>query len=56
MRLSTATVREFKNICAEEFDLMLSDEEASVHASRLLELLWLLVVESNMEASDATLC
>jgi hypothetical protein len=46
MHLSAATIQEFKEICQDEFGLVLSDDEAAVHASRVLQLIWMLVVES----------
>lgn len=46
MRLSAKTLQEFKDICRDEFGLELSDAEAEVHALRVLELFWLVYIES----------
>lgn len=47
MRLSTKAIQEFKEICREEFGIELSDDEAQLYATRLLELFWLLFVGSS---------
>ena len=46
MRLSEKAIQEFKEICRDEFELELSDDDAQAHALRVLELFWLLFGES----------
>ncbi len=48
MRLSARTIQEFKDICKDEFGMLLSDEEAAVRAARVLELLWSLLVDARL--------
>ncbi|MBI1818666.1 MAG: hypothetical protein HYR72_27090 [Deltaproteobacteria bacterium] len=52
MRLTAGTIQEFKDICQDEFGVSLSTEEAEMYAARVLELLWLLLVESMPSPHD----
>jgi len=50
MKLSPKLIEEFRAIVRDEFGIELSDEEALIHATRMLELMWSLVQNADEPA------